>query len=572
MGAVPADDLPGHLAAQQDTSTPKPPEASTTAPGLAASFARGAAPYAVGAGVGAAIGGPPGAAAGVLLTGGAQTVLGLYDMLAGPMGWPRAATPQDATDRVLTHLGIKQPSTGAERVSEAVGGGVGGAGSEAVAAGTLAETAATPALKSGLELISRAPARQAVSGGLQGAGAQTAAEMGAGPTGQLAASFLAGLFPYGGGAASRLIEINPKQAARDAVNVGYVLPPAEATEGSIGGTNVPSALAAFSGKVKTRQYASAVNQGVTNRLTAVDLGLPPDTPMTPKVYEDVIAEGGKAYAALKAVPEIVADDDYRAAATKLGADARAAAAEFPDLVDVKGIEKIRDQLLGKNKMSTNATVETIKRLRFDAKANLRARDNPDRLTLGLAQRQAAGILEDLAERNLEKTGQVDLVNDFREQRIRIAKAYDYEAATDVSTNNVDARHLGALLNKGRPLSGNMKLIADSANNFPHAFQPEQKIGGVETWSVLDAAYAAGAAGMAAARGDYALAAALAAATPFARVGARSAVLSQRFQRTMVGLSPPSPGKGLPLSVLAQPGFFATAPRTPADTNQELGIQ
>ena len=62
------------------------PEASTTAPGLAASFARGAAPYAVGAGVGAAIGGPPGAAAGVLLTGGAQTVLGLYRHARWPDG------------------------------------------------------------------------------------------------------------------------------------------------------------------------------------------------------------------------------------------------------------------------------------------------------------------------------------------------------------------------------------------------------------------------------------------------------------------------------------------------------
>ena len=98
----------------------------------------------------------------------------------------------------------------------------------------------------------------------------------------------------------------------------------------------------------------------------------------------------------------------------------------------------------------------------------------------------------------------------------------------------------------------MRVVADAANNFPHAFQSEAKIGGVETWSVLDALYAAGASSAAFMHGDHALAAALAAGVPFVRPAVRATVLSKPFQRTMVSNQP----AGALLPMMTQPGSWA----------------
>jgi hypothetical protein len=104
----------------------KPPDApSTTASGLAASAARGAAPYAAGAGVGAALGAPfagvgaiPGALAGMGAVGATQLGGDVWNAISRHLGGPQMKTPQDAMDKVLDTLGIKRPSTSAERMTE----------------------------------------------------------------------------------------------------------------------------------------------------------------------------------------------------------------------------------------------------------------------------------------------------------------------------------------------------------------------------------------------------------------------------------------------------------------------
>ena len=63
-----------------------------------------------------------------------------------------------------------------------------------------------------------------------------------------------------------------------------------------------------------------------------------------------------------------------------------------------------DNLLGNSERPTSAMMEAVKRLRFDAKANLKAAADPDKLVLGLAQRRAAQAIDDLIERRLTETG------------------------------------------------------------------------------------------------------------------------------------------------------------------------
>lgn len=106
-----------------------PADAKTTAPGLAASAARGLAPYAAGAGIGAAAGAPiggvgaiPGAIAGMGAVGLTELGGGLYNILAPRIGTPQITTPQGATDRLMDAFGIRRPSTSTERMVEMAAG------------------------------------------------------------------------------------------------------------------------------------------------------------------------------------------------------------------------------------------------------------------------------------------------------------------------------------------------------------------------------------------------------------------------------------------------------------------
>lgn len=104
--------------------TVEPPD-GTTASGIAASVARGAAPYATGALVGAAAGAPlagvgaiPGAIAGIGATALTQLGTDVYNWVSGQ----KAITPQDVTDKILDSVGIKRPSTPIEGAAETTGG------------------------------------------------------------------------------------------------------------------------------------------------------------------------------------------------------------------------------------------------------------------------------------------------------------------------------------------------------------------------------------------------------------------------------------------------------------------
>lgn len=512
-------------------------------PEYAAAAARGMAPYAAGAAAGAALGAPfagvgaiPGAAAGA-------AAVGIDQILTSLLG---LKTPSDATNRLLDFAGVQKPATPEARIIENAAAGAANALAGAGAMTGLANALKNPLSKAVATMLGQRPLMQAISGAIGGASQQVAAEAGVGPTGQQIAGFMGALLPSVPGMARASVAINPKAAAVAARDAGYVLPPAEATEGSIGTLNPANALAGLSGKIKMGQYASAANQPVTNRLAATELGLQPDTLLTDQVFSDVRRDAGKAYAALKTIPVVLADNTYDAEINSIGAEARAAAQYFPGIIDVREIDAMRRELAGVQSVPTDSAVEVVKRLRFDSKANLRAREDPQKLALGLAQRRAAESVDDLIERNLAATGQDDLVDAYRAARQRIAKSYDIESVTNAATGDVSARGLGRLADKGKPLTGNLRTIANSANTFQRAFQNPAAFGGVEPLSILDIAFGASAA----AHGHLGLA-----STIIGRPAARAGVLSSPFQNAMMNPR----GISLPLSAATTPGIGTVPP-------------
>lgn len=329
-----------------------------------------------------------------------------------------------------------------------------------------------------------------------------------------------------------------KNAALEASKqAGYVVPPTQANP-----TVVNRFLEGAAGKITTAQMASSKNQQVTNKLAKLALGLPDDQPITPGALEALRTQAGTAYETIKAIPKnIESNSQYKNALQTIGNDLKDASKEFPDLVNNKQINNLVSSL-DKNEFSPSSAIEVIKKLRFDSKANLKAEKDPAMLALGQAQRKAANAVENLVEDNLgsttwrlglikqmRKDGQQyidtrEMADNFRNARQLIAKAYDVESALNDITGNVSARELGKLLDKGKPLTDELKKAGDFARAFPKAAQDVEKMGSLPGVSPLD--FSVGALTGAATSSPWALAGVA------ARPTIRSIILSKPYQQAM----------------------------------------
>lgn len=425
--------------------------------------------------------------------------------------------------------------------------GAGFAGNVVGSAAALAPTAFIP----GANTVTGAAVIGGLSGGLMTPGdlkdralaATTGAIAGAGSqyVGQKAGNYLANR------ATQKATQANLNQstnALRDSTlqasqAAGYVVPPTQANP-----TLLNRAAEGFAGKISTAQLASSKNQAVTNDLAKKSLGIMNDQPITPKVLEDIRANAGQAYEAIAQIPQpLKSNASYTRAINQLGDDWSNAAQQFPDLVKNDQITTLISSLKQKE-INPAAAVEVVKKLRFDAKANLKAADDPAKLALGKAQRSAAEAVENLIDSNLNsaawrfelaKQARLNglpyqdtrpLVENLKNARQLIAKSYDIEAALNESTGNVSAQYLAKLLDKGKPLTGELKTAAEFARTFPKAAQDLEKMGSLPGLSPLD--YGTAGLGLMTSGGNPLAIAGLA-----ARPGARSAILSKPYQNALL---------------------------------------
>ena len=312
-------------------------------------------------------------------------------------------------------------------------------------------------------------------------------------------------------------------------NMGYVLPPSEAR---------PSLLNRFvtgyGGKIQTEQAASIKNQPVTNNLAKKALGIPETVELSVDVLENVRAEAGKSYQAIKDTKEpIYTNQTYQNSIQELSKDWQAAERDFPEIVKNKSDIIELQNTMNKAQMSPVGALEMVKNLRGESKTNLKNFQDPAKQALGRAQKQAANALDQLVEDNLKENTIVmkanpQLVDDYRAAREVIAKSYDVEAALNDATNNVDAAILGKMLKKQR-LSGYLKDVAEFQASFKKSAQMPEKIGTNPGISPLDVA-TAGIEGTAALSTGKPGLAAGAVGTVLGRPAARGLGLSEMYQR------------------------------------------
>lgn len=367
--------------------------------------------------------------------------------------------------------------------------GAGAAGNFAGNVAVLAPTALIP----GANTVTGAGVIGAVAGLLQPSTSttETIANIGlggvGGAVGQKVANTLPGLAQQYSqsakdAAAQKTAETAQKFAAAAKGNqLGYVTSPADLNPGFLS-----EVLSGLSGKVKTAQVASQRNQAVTDRLARQALGLADDAPLTPDVLQALRNQAaGSGYSPIRQAGQIAADADYTKALDAIASQYQGAARSFPGAAK----NPVLDMVEGLRSPAFDAGdgLDMVKVLRETADKAYRSGDTG----LGKASKAAAEAIESQIDRALTATGNKDALTAFREARKQIAKTYSVQKALNSETGSISAPKLATELSKGRPLSGELRDVAEFATAFPKASQALKEA--PKAVSPLDFAFAVGSA-------------------------------------------------------------------------------
>jgi hypothetical protein len=256
--------------------------------------------------------------------------------------------------------------------------------------------------------------------------------------------------------------------------LGYVIPPTQANPSVLN-----RLMEGVAGKISTAQNASAKNQEITNKLAAKSLGLAEDTVITPQILSDLRTTAGDAYKNLGFAGQVITDKSYVNALDDIAKPFIVAAKGFPDAPPSPVLNLV--QSLKSPSFDATAGIEKVKQLRTAADDAFRS-GNTD---IGRASKKAAEAIENALENHLSKTGQGDLLTKFKEARQLIAKTYTIEKAANTTTGTIDAKKLATQLQRGKPLSEELKDIAQFSQAFPKASQATEAMGSLPQLSPLD---------------------------------------------------------------------------------------
>jgi hypothetical protein len=255
------------------------------------------------------------------------------------------------------------------------------------------------------------------------------------------------------------------QITKEAQQAGLAVPPSQANP-----TALNRLAEGYAGKTSTGQALSIQNQPKIDALIKRDLNLPANKPVTVEALDGVSKKAyQEGYEPIKKQTGLVPDEQFTAERSALGGEDYAAmVAEVPEMANPQ-VSKLM-AALDKPEFSGATAVNMVRKLRFDAKANFRNAQSPEALDAAKAQMSAADALEGLIDRNLSARGMTDAVTKFREARTKIAMAHDAERALNKATGSFAAKDYAAMLDKGKPLSGGSKAVAEFATQYPKAAQ------------------------------------------------------------------------------------------------------
>lgn len=275
-------------------------------------------------------------------------------------------------------------------------------------------------------------------------------------------------------AAVRAAEEAPKQAKiAQARTIGLKIPPSEAT-----GAPVGRVLEGVSGKVQTEMAFSRDNAKVVNRTINKDIGLTERQSATPANIERLKQKQFAVYDRVRKAGKIASDDAYREELNAVRERTAQEELDYPEdtneLID-KEIKKF-----DRPSADAGSMLSKIKSLRDRASRNMQSPD-AEKFELGLAQKKIATAMENLIDRQVADKS---LIADFRKARTQLAKIYNAEDALGPN-GNYSAAVLARMQKRGVPLSGGLKTIAETYQEFPKVMRYVDNLGGHAPFSALD---------------------------------------------------------------------------------------
>lgn len=291
-----------------------------------------------------------------------------------------------------------------------------------------------------------------------------------------------------------------RETLKASIDAGYVVPP-----NMVNPSTKNAIIESFSGKQATSQLASVRNQDVTERLVRQSLGIADDAPLTKSALEQIRKIEGGAY----------------------------------------------KQVAGLNPQA-EMDLEALKAARNEAQGWFNAYNrsaSPLDLAKAKDARDLAEVLELQLESHAKNAGKVDLIPALRDARKRIAKTYTVERALTDSTGTVNAKVLGRMYDKGKPLSDGLDTVGRFASAFPSIAQPSQQFGSAGAHNLRSMASLVAGGGGAAALGPTGLAMA---ALPYAAGSASRGLMFRRgAQEALANQSAPTISSAQRLAELLQ---------------------
>lgn len=376
--------------------------------------------------------------------------------------------------------------------------------------GTSALLAGVPGAKqvgTGIGLLAKEGAKHAAAG-LTAKTAETLVDEGRLPTGTEA--LLSTVLPGVGGAVGQKLGgkaddfLNPTERAtlEAAKDQGLKVIPSHASDSFLN-----KRLESLGGKAAVKQAIQAENIESITAAAKKALGIPERTQLSEEALEAIRKQEGGPYGEIAAMAE--------AAKSKLD-EIRRTTSSSHDL----------EIQLGQNQdaiVQAGADINKLREARKTARkeyAHYDRQQDPKALDRAEAAYKLAESLEDRIEEAAKLFGSPDLLDRLKAARTRIAKTWDVENALVAGNNEVSANMLLRALKKDRPLSGELKDIANFKSAFSESVGEPGRIptAGVSALEPM----AAGAAILAGKP--------MAAGLPLLRYPARSVLLSDWYQK------------------------------------------
>jgi len=328
--------------------------------------------------------------------------------------------------------------------------------------------------------------------------------------------------------AERLKEFSrnaPKNdTVRESIEAGYQIPP-NMVKPSLGNQVVES----ISGKQATQQLASVHNAQVTDGLARKALGLADDAPLTKETMQAYrSAQHAAGYEPVRQLGMVQTDNAFTQALDDV-------AAKYTGKGTIPAVQRNDIKAIVDSHKSggfdAGDAVDAMRLLRESADEAFRKGDT----AIGKAYKEVSKAYEDVIERNLQKSGQTDLLDAFRKSRQNMAKSFTVENAIVDGSGGINPQKLAAQLQKGKPLSGELLTAAKFANTFKTVAKPLEQVGSAASHNLKSMASALMGSGGFAAAGPVGIGAA---AVPFvAPAIARSAMFRKGAQKALVNKAP-----------------------------------